>query len=1071
MYLRRAFPFLWKSTTDTKTYERTNLSSCLGIRKLTKFSLFLGRERELAQMEELFSKVQKGQGQICSITGEMGVGKTTLVNEFIVEEIPKNCFAVVETFCSYKISSNVAYGFLIRIFHVLIEQNRVFPGVLEALKNTPLYNDIASCIKPDSKLYNKFPQIPPVKYIPEEAIFHRVFKALEMVATKSSLVLFLDNFQWCDNFSRKFISFLANKINTIPVFLILGYRGPENSLNNLNGANNIKNIHVAKFSHRSTRLYLQQRFPKRRFEEDFIRKFIRVTKGIPLFWQEASNALWKNLTWFSKTIELDWDSSKTEDTTQKKQAIFKPYILPYMADKFLVEKDHAKASFLYFLAATKEKKKQAIDETIYYCKKSLEASKEIEADLQINYQKIKTFILQGICFCSKEYYSEAKKTLIKAQQLAEQSGIIKNIPEILYRLSHIEINLKNKNKAMELLNQGITHCGTKNREWKVFLLKQQAQIHLQDYRFGTAKELLNEAIENDVKQKFTAVLYCDIAQIQLLSGNFLAAIELYERSAELFEKEQKWHKQSMVLRKAGQILQGLGHWKISLNKYQKALKMAENSGDVLEKIEVETFLIGFYLQKGEFSKAKPLILEVQSKCDYVHYIDGTVRCLKFLGYIAKEEGHFSKALDCYNEAIELCHKNNLVLTKADILEKFSLVYKKWKLWKEAEELLHEALDIWETSKAPLRKGICLYHIGNILFASGNIEASQSYFYKSLEYIDLHAPNSGKQALVLESLSKIYLRGGRWRKAEITLQKSFDTCKDTNTKELTSFLVMGDLHRCQKNYKEAIGFYEKALDISKESDYKKAKIMILTKKAKVYEEQELFQKSSEALCQVKKINQKQNEIELANVYRSFASLYQKYREFSKVQYLLEKALRIYQKYNCRYEQAQTLNHLGNFWGILQQAEESYDCFYKALEIREDINDDFGKAKTLHCIGEMHLQEKKTLLAMEHFSESFVLKEKVADTLGQAYTYKSIGKTYLQLNRWDKAIENFEQALFIFEKFSETTYVAELAYRLGELYRKEGNGRKARRYFQQAYRYYKRTNRKLAIRINSKIEELE
>ena len=45
-------------------------------------SVFVGRERELAQLRQYWTQVSKGQNQLVLLTGEPGIGKTRLASEF-----------------------------------------------------------------------------------------------------------------------------------------------------------------------------------------------------------------------------------------------------------------------------------------------------------------------------------------------------------------------------------------------------------------------------------------------------------------------------------------------------------------------------------------------------------------------------------------------------------------------------------------------------------------------------------------------------------------------------------------------------------------------------------------------------------------------------------------------------------------------------------------------------------------------------------------------------------------------------------------------------------------------------
>jgi predicted ATPase len=58
---------------------------------------FVGRERELEQLQQFLHKANAGQGHVCFVTGEAGVGKSALVHEFVrrAEEVNTNLVAVV----------------------------------------------------------------------------------------------------------------------------------------------------------------------------------------------------------------------------------------------------------------------------------------------------------------------------------------------------------------------------------------------------------------------------------------------------------------------------------------------------------------------------------------------------------------------------------------------------------------------------------------------------------------------------------------------------------------------------------------------------------------------------------------------------------------------------------------------------------------------------------------------------------------------------------------------------------------------------------------------------------------
>jgi adenylate cyclase len=58
---------------------------------------FVGRERELGLLQQFLHKASTGQGQVCFVTGEAGVGKSALVHEFVrrAEQVNTHLVAAV----------------------------------------------------------------------------------------------------------------------------------------------------------------------------------------------------------------------------------------------------------------------------------------------------------------------------------------------------------------------------------------------------------------------------------------------------------------------------------------------------------------------------------------------------------------------------------------------------------------------------------------------------------------------------------------------------------------------------------------------------------------------------------------------------------------------------------------------------------------------------------------------------------------------------------------------------------------------------------------------------------------
>ncbi|OGC43247.1 hypothetical protein A2Y85_08445 [candidate division WOR-3 bacterium RBG_13_43_14] len=78
---------------------------------------FFGRESELGRLLEIAESIQRKQVRLCSIAGQMGIGKTRLKEEFQKRILPDKRFNVIETHCSVDVPAPYfAFNILFRAY-------------------------------------------------------------------------------------------------------------------------------------------------------------------------------------------------------------------------------------------------------------------------------------------------------------------------------------------------------------------------------------------------------------------------------------------------------------------------------------------------------------------------------------------------------------------------------------------------------------------------------------------------------------------------------------------------------------------------------------------------------------------------------------------------------------------------------------------------------------------------------------------------------------------------------------------------------------------------------------------
>jgi class 3 adenylate cyclase/tetratricopeptide (TPR) repeat protein len=201
----------------------------LAQRGLTRF---VGRYPELQQLLAAWDLAEQGEGQVVSVLGEAGIGKSRLLYEFKAqlaqEDVPcleGSCFAygdsisylpfleIVKGFCGLEGRETEAEA------KCQIAQ-RLAPLTLEPEAVVPYLHHLLA-LPVDDVLFSR---------LTPELVRQRTVEALKMLVLAAAryrpLVLILEDVHWVDKASEEVLAALVEAMTTVPLLLVLVYR-PE----------------------------------------------------------------------------------------------------------------------------------------------------------------------------------------------------------------------------------------------------------------------------------------------------------------------------------------------------------------------------------------------------------------------------------------------------------------------------------------------------------------------------------------------------------------------------------------------------------------------------------------------------------------------------------------------------------------------------------------------------------------------------------------------------------------------------------------------------------------------------
>jgi len=193
-------------------------------------TMFVGRDNELAVLNDFLRQVENGQGQAIGVVGEPGIGKSRLLAEFH-RQLPAERVTWVEGRC-------LSYGTSIP-YWLVIDLLRSNCGIVETDTPDAIADKIHSALReagldPDQDgpvllhlLGIKDVASTPALSTPEavKAKTFEVFRRLSIRGSKRRpFVLVLEDLHWVDKVSEELLGVLAEDVPGAPIFLLAAYR-------------------------------------------------------------------------------------------------------------------------------------------------------------------------------------------------------------------------------------------------------------------------------------------------------------------------------------------------------------------------------------------------------------------------------------------------------------------------------------------------------------------------------------------------------------------------------------------------------------------------------------------------------------------------------------------------------------------------------------------------------------------------------------------------------------------------------------------------------------------------------
>lgn len=244
----------------------------------------VGRYAERAVLRAAMEAARAGHGSLVCVAGEAGMGKTTLVEDFVGElAAAGGQHIVARGRCSERLAGAEAYLPILDALDDLLRSDTAGLTARTMRTFAPTWFDQVGGDAAGAGAGGA---------ASSERLKRELAAFLHELARGQAVVLFLEDLHWADAATVDFLAFLAPRLGTTRMLVLTTYRGSELllakhpfvSLNRDLQARGIsRELRLGELTPAEAAEYMGREFPRHRFPADFVEMVHTKTGGSPLF--------------------------------------------------------------------------------------------------------------------------------------------------------------------------------------------------------------------------------------------------------------------------------------------------------------------------------------------------------------------------------------------------------------------------------------------------------------------------------------------------------------------------------------------------------------------------------------------------------------------------------------------------------------------------------------------------------------------------------------------------------------------------------------------------------------------
>lgn len=234
----------------------------------------------------------------------------------------------------------------------------------------------------------------------------------------------------------------------------------------------------------------------------------------------------------------------------------------------------------------------------------------------------------------------------------------------------------------------------------------------------------------------------------------------------------------------------------------------------------------------------------------------------------------------------------------------------------------------------------------------------------------------------------------WDNALIYYKKASEEIENKNIKA-EGLVKNGEIHFRKGLLEEALFYFEKGLEFSKENSLKLEAARALNDIGLIYYEYDKLDLAYQSFISSLKIRKEINDVEgITTTNNNIANVYDNKNQHEKAIKLHEENIRIAIENGDRVSLCLFYSNISNVLRKQKKYEDAFEKLNIAYKLSNEIGDKESIASSLNSFGLLYNDQGKISESFKYYKESLNVREEIGDNKGMAACYCNIGVYYLE-----------------------------------------------------------------------------